>query len=98
MHEFDGGGELDMALAGVVTERGCREREHGAQTLATGIDQVIGNLGDHLDIRADTRQNQLVDPFHAGFAESEERLKAWYRFSFERDYNAHNPPICHSIY
>jgi hypothetical protein len=59
---------------------------------------VIGNLGDHLDIRADTRQNQLVNAFHTGFAKSEERLKAWYRFSFERDYNAHNPPICRSIY
>ena len=34
MHELDGGGELDMAVAGIAGEAGHRQRQHRAQPLS----------------------------------------------------------------
>ena len=57
VHEFDGGGELDMAVAGVAGEPRQRQREHRPQPLAAGIDEVVGHLRDHRHFGTGARQN-----------------------------------------
>ncbi|MGY4368389.1 hypothetical protein ACVW1A_004454 [Bradyrhizobium sp. LB1.3] len=64
MHELDGGGELDMAVAGVAGEVGHGERQHRPQALAPGGDQMVGDLGDHGHVRTGPRQDRGVDALH----------------------------------
>jgi hypothetical protein len=64
MHELNRGGQLDVAIAGAAGQFGHRQREHGAQPLAAGRDQMIGNFRDHGHIGAGARQNRRIDPLH----------------------------------
>ena len=66
VHELDRGRELDVAFAAVAGEPGHRERQQRPQPLASGRDQMIGDLGDHRHLRAGPRQNRRVDPLHVG--------------------------------
>ena len=66
MHELDRRRELDVALAGIAEHLGGGERHHRAQALAARRDQMIGDLGDHLDVGTGLRQDQLVDAAHVG--------------------------------
>ncbi len=47
VHELDRGGELDMAVALIAGELAGGERQHRAQALAAGGDEVVGHLRDH---------------------------------------------------
>src|SRR6266436_6444073 len=64
MHEFHGGGELDMPVAGIAGEMGHRQRQHRPQPLAARRNQVVGHLRDHDDFRTGSRQNGGVDALH----------------------------------
>ncbi len=66
MHEFDSGGELDMAVAGVAGEPRQSEREHRPQPLAAGIDEVVSDLRDHRHLGTRARKNDAIDALHIG--------------------------------
>ena len=70
VHELDAGRELDVAIAGIAEHLGRGERQHRAQALAAGRDQVVGDLRDHLDVGAGLGQDQFVDPAHVGRGQS----------------------------
>ncbi|MND74854.1 hypothetical protein D3C80_664580 [compost metagenome] len=63
-----------MAFALITEHRGRCERQHRAQPLAAGRDQVVGHFRDHLYIRAGLRQDQLVDAIHVRLGEIHQRL------------------------
>ena len=66
VHEFDRGGELDVAVAGIAGQARHRQRQHRPQPLAAGRDQMVGDLRDHRHLGAGARQNLGVDPLHVG--------------------------------
>jgi hypothetical protein len=66
VHEFNGGRELDVAGAGIIGEPRHGEGEHRAQPLAAGRDQVVGDLGNHRDLRSGARQYGRIDAVHVG--------------------------------
>jgi hypothetical protein len=63
-----------VAVAGVAEHLRGGERQHGAQPLAARRDQVVGDLGDHLDVGAGLGQDQLVDAAHVGGGQVDQRL------------------------
>jgi len=89
MHELDRRRRTDMTVAGVAAQFCRRERQHRPQPLAAAIDQVMGKLGDHLDIGHRLVENDAIDRFHIVGHEVEKRLELLARFAdiFER-YNA----------
>ena len=74
MHEFDAGGELDVTIAGIAEHLGGGERHHRPQPFASRRDQMIGDLGDHLDVGARLGKDQLVDTAHVGRGQIEQLL------------------------
>ncbi len=76
VHEFDGSGEQDMVLALVAGHLRRAKRQHRPQSLAAGIDQVAGDLGNKIDMRTGLRQDQPVDPLHIGANKLDQRLDA----------------------
>ena len=56
VHEFDRGGELDVAVAAVAGEPRQRQRQYRPQPLAAGTDEVIGDLGNHRHFGAGARK------------------------------------------
>jgi hypothetical protein len=91
VHEFDGGRELDVAVAPVAAEIGHRERQHRPQPLAARGDQVVGDLRDHRHVGAGARQDHRVDALHVGARQRDQRLDAGLiRFPFlEGDDDTH---------
>jgi hypothetical protein len=65
-----------MAIARVATQLRCPEREHWAQALAPGIDEMARELRDQLDIRAGAVENDAVDMRHILLDKRDERRKA----------------------
>ena len=66
VHEFDRGGELDVAVAGVPGKARHRQGQHRPQPLAARRDQMVGDLRDHRHLGAGARQNVRIDPLHVG--------------------------------
>ena len=88
VHEFDRGGELDMAVAGIAGEAGHRQCQHRAETFAARGNQVVGDLGNHGDFRPRPRQDRGVDPLHIGGDEPDQRIYRCVR-AFEGYNNRH---------
>ena len=90
VHEFDRGGELDVARSGVAAQPGGRERQDRPQPLAAGRNEMVGDLRDHRDVRSGARQDGLVHPLHVVGDERRQRLdQAIGRSFFERNDNSH---------
>ena len=89
VHELDGGGELDMAVAGIAGEACHRQRQHRAQALAARRDQVVGDFRDHGDFRPRPRQDRGVDPLHVRGDEPDQRINRGVRRAFEGYNNRH---------
>ena len=89
VHEFDRGGELDMAVAGIAGEPRQRQRQHRPQPLAAGSDQVVGDLGDHRHFGAGARQDGGVDALHVGGHQLDQRIDRRARWALERDDDGH---------
>src|ERR1700730_5148469 len=66
VHELDGGGELDMAVTAVIGQPRQRHGAARAEPLSAGIDEVVGDRGDHRHFGAGPRQDRAVDPLHVG--------------------------------
>ena len=81
MHELDADGERHMAVAGVAAHSGGGERQHRAQPLAAGIDQMPGQLRDHADLGLRLLDDDTVDALHIGFDELDQRLDARLRIA-----------------
>ena len=81
VHELDGRRHADVAAAGIVAQLGGRQRQHGAQPLAARIDEVMGELEDHLDFGDRLVENDAVDRLHVLGNEVEERFEAFRRAS-----------------
>ena len=47
MHEFDSGGEFDMAFPAVAAKAGRRQGEDRTHPLAARGDKMVGDFGDH---------------------------------------------------
>jgi len=58
VHEFDRGGELDVAVAGIAREPRHRQREHGPQPLTARGDQVVGDFG--IIVTSDPVRDRIV--------------------------------------
>ena len=98
VHEFDRGGELDMAVAAVAGELGHRQREHRPQPLAARGDQVVGDFRDHGDVGAGARQDGRVDALHVGghqVVEAFERARAR-TFKWDDDGQFASPASIHA--
>jgi hypothetical protein len=70
-----------MAVARVAAQPCCGEREHRAQALAAGIDQMPGKLGDQLDIGSRAIEDDPVDMAHILLDKRNERRKARFRIA-----------------
>jgi hypothetical protein len=79
VHELHGGGDADVARTRVVAQLGGGDGQHRAQPLAAGIDQVMGELGDHLDLGHGLVEDDAVDAVHVLGDEVQERLQAFRR-------------------
>ena len=55
VHEFDRGGELDVAVAGIAGELGHRDRQHRPQPLAAGGDQMVARPPESSSLREPVR-------------------------------------------
>ena len=62
VHEFDAGGEFDLAVALVAAHPGGREHQHRAQPLAARRNQMVGHLGNGGHIRTSALKNKLIGP------------------------------------
>ena len=85
VHEFDRGGELDVAVAAIAGEPRHRQRQHRPQPLAAGRDQVVRHLRDHRHFRSGAGQDGRVDPLHVGGDEIDQPVDGGGRLAFERD-------------
>ncbi len=63
-----------MPFALIAEHFGGCERQHRAQAFSTGRNQVVGDLGNHLDVRASLGEDQLVHPVHVRFRQIDKRL------------------------
>ena len=89
VHELDRGGELDVAVAGVAGEVCHGQRQHRAQALAPGGDQVVGDLRYHGHLGAGSRQDGGVDALHVGGDEPDQRFYRGILRALERYNNRH---------
>ena len=89
VHEFDRGGELDMAFAAIAGELRQRQSEHRPQPFAAGTDEVVGHLRDHRHLGPGARDDRGIDAFHVGGNELDQRLDRGLTRTFERDDNCH---------
>ena len=95
MHEFDAGGEFDLAVALIAAHPGGREHQHRAQPLAARRNQMIGHLGNGGHIRTGALKNKLIGPFEVGPDELQKTVEAscGFLFSvFERNDDTHGAP------
>ena len=92
VHELDRGGELDMAVAGVTREFGHGQRQHRAQPLAAGGNQVVGHLRDHGHVGAGARQDGRVDSLHIRCHQFGETLERSALRTFEWNDDGQNMP------
>ena len=76
MHEFDAGGEFDMAVALVAAHAGGREHQHRAQSLAARRNQMIGDLGNGRDVRAGALKDKLIGALEVGPDELQKTVEA----------------------
>ena len=84
-----------MILTCIPTHPGTDKGQHGAQSFAATVDQVGRKIRDHGDIRAQSRQDQLVDGFHILCNQPlqiADRLLTVLALIFERDDNTHKDP------
>ena len=65
-----------MAVAAIAAELRRAERQHRPQPLAAGLDQMVGELGDQLDVGAGARQDDGVDAAHVRGDKPGERARA----------------------
>ena len=89
VHEFDRGGELDVSVAGIAGQVCHRQRQHRAQALASGGDQVVGDLRYHGHLGAGSRQDGGVDSLHVGGDEPDQRFYRGILRALERYNNRH---------
>ena len=82
VHELDRGRELDVAVAGIAGELRHRQRQHRAQPLAAGIDQVVRDLRDHRHVGPGARQDRGVDALHVGGDEVDQAVDRRRRAGF----------------
>ena len=73
--ELDRGGELVVARAGIVEQRGAGERQHRPHPLAAAGDEVAGKLRDQRDLRLHAREDDGVDRVHRFGGEREQRVE-----------------------
>ena len=59
-------GQPHMMVAGIAAGLGRRQGEHGAQPLAAGIDQMLGQIGDQRHAGSHAGMDQLVGGGHVG--------------------------------
>ena len=93
MHEFDAGGELQMAVALVAAHAGGGEDKHGAQAFAAGGDEMVRHLGDGRDIRAGALDDQLIGAFKIGADEREQALQARFLSSLRAELRYPRTPL-----
>ena len=79
VHELDRGSDANVVRALVAAQLRRGEREHGTQPLATGIDQVMSQFRDGLDIRDGFIENDAIDRLHVVLHDVEQRLQAFRR-------------------
>ena len=89
MHELDRGRELDMAVAAIAGEPRQRQRQHRPQPFAAGVDQVIGDLGNHRHLGAGALQDHAIDAFHVRAHEIDQRVDRGPFRTFKRDDDSH---------
>ena len=90
VHEFDRGGELDVALAAIAAKARRRQGQDRTHPFSPRGDKVVGDLRDHRHLRSRPRQNGLIDLGHVASDERSQRLdQAIGRFVFERNDNSH---------
>jgi hypothetical protein len=76
-----------MVFTFIAAHPRCRDGEHGAQTLAAGINQVPGKLGDQIYIGAGFVHDDAVDARHVIANEIEQKLQTGFRLSRARKWN-----------
>jgi hypothetical protein len=76
MDELDGRRQADMAKSLVAADLGRSERQHGAQSLAAGIDDVSRELGDQRDIAAHALEYQGIDVLQVAFNQAEQPVNS----------------------
>ena len=74
MDELDGGGEPDMALAGISAHPSSRQRQQRAQALAAGIDEVARHVGNQGNDAAQPFVDQRIGRAHVGRDQGEQAL------------------------
>jgi hypothetical protein len=66
MDEFDHRGERDARCARVSARPSKKKQKRWSQTLATGADDVFGDLIDKGDLRAKALANLTIEGLHFG--------------------------------
>ncbi len=64
VNEFDDGGQVDVAPALITAGRSRQQHDHGPDTLAAAIDDVVAELVDQSDIGVQGAADQGVDLSH----------------------------------
>jgi hypothetical protein len=75
MHELDARREPHMAIALIAAQPSRGEGKHRPKPLAARVDEVVGKLGDKLDIGSGTVEDDVVDMAHVLLDKRDERLK-----------------------
>ena len=76
MHELDGGCQLDVVFAGIAAHARRGQRQHRANALSPGIDQVPGNFRNELHMALGPRQDAVIDPAHVIGNQADQRIEA----------------------
>jgi Putative prokaryotic signal transducing protein len=76
VHEFHRRSQPHMPLAAVAAQLGGGDRQHRAQPLAAGVDEMVGELGDQLDVGYRLVQDDAVDGLHVLGDDLQQRLQA----------------------
>ena len=91
VHKLDGGGEADVGLALIADQLGGGDGQHRPQPFTTGINQMVSEFRDHLDIGYGLVENDAIDGTHVLAHQFENWLEAvgGVSCSVELYYDAH---------
>ena len=76
VHELHRRRQPDVALAAVAAQLGGGDGQHRPQPLAAGIDQMVRELRDQLDVGHRLVEDDAVDRLHVLGDDLEQRLQA----------------------